>query len=133
MAAVLRTLEARPYAQAVGLAVLSLLLAAVLVGLGDQMSQLSGLIHAGMVFLACGAMLAAVVTVTIHLSPSRRWGIFFGIAAYLLIGLLYGLLRFAITQERAFLITMSTYMWPWILLWDAGCLLGVWHCVSLGN
>lgn len=131
MAADLGTLQDRPYVQAIGLAILSLLLAGVLVGLGGEV--LTGPSLAIVLFLACGSMLAAVVTVSIHLASSRRWGIVFGVAAYLLVGLLYGLLRFAITQERSFLITMSTWMWPWILVWDAGCLLEVWHCLTLGN
>lgn len=129
--AVLRALEARPYVQALGLAVLSLLLAAVLVGIGGEV--LPNVIYAGALYLAFGAMLAAVVTVTIQIASSRRRGIVFGVAAYLLIGLLYGLMRYAITQERWYLIYGSWLNWPWILVWDAGCLLEVWHCVTLGN
>lgn len=70
--AVLCALEAHPLPAGLGLALLSLILAAVLVGLGGEV--LTGPSSAVVLLLVCAAMLAAVATVTIHLASSRRWG-----------------------------------------------------------
>lgn len=133
MVADLGALRESPYAQVVGLALLAVLLSAVLVVVPTQAPYLPGWILGVALFIACGAMLAAFLRLTTHRFPSRPWAILLAAAAYLLLGFLYGNLRYAITEERAFLIGMAPFIWPWLLVWDAGCLLGIWECVTLGN
>lgn len=126
-------LPASPYGQALGLGILSVLLSALLVVAPGTPYLLPDPAYQIVLLLACGTMLAAFTILSTRPFSSRLLGILLGAAAYLLIGFLYGNVRYAITQDRAFLIGMAPFIWPWLLVWDAGCLLGIWHCVTIGN
>lgn len=129
----LQALRANLRLQVGGLIALSML-AAVGLALGStERFHLSDGGYTVLVLLACGTMLTAFVLVGQHRLSSRVRGALLGVGAYLVLGFVYGVLRYAITQERSFLIGMSMITWPWFVVEDVGCVLGLWDCLSLGR